>query len=193
MSVLKRPGVAGTLFLTVLGMSAAYVPYAFTVAILDALSMTDGAVVCMLVLYGAGAIAGNYVAGLLTDRWGAGRVLRFAYAHMTVTFAGLAAASLWLIPGRPVLIGALMVCWGAGVWSQNPAQIHRLIAIAPLEAPLVVALNASAVYVGIALGTALGGTTIGFGGSVTLGCGMSLALMALLCAQTERRSRPGGE
>ena len=187
LSVLRRPGVRGTLFLTVLGMSAAYAPYAFTVPILDTLSMAGESIALMLVLYGLGAVAGNYGAGLLTDRWGGRRVLICAYALTAATFAGLAGLSMMPVRDMPVLAGALMVCWGVGVWSQNPAQIHRLVGIAPQEAPLVVALNASAVYVGIALGTALGSATIGYGAAAMLGCALGLSLAALLFACTVNR------
>jgi MFS transporter, DHA1 family, inner membrane transport protein len=55
-----------------------------------------------------------------------------------------------------------------------------LIASAPQEAPLVVALNSSGIYFGIAIRTAIGSEAIRASASATLGYRCALAATALI-------------
>ncbi|MFF8770704.1 MFS transporter [Kitasatospora sp. NPDC015120] len=178
LAVLRRPAVRAILPLTVLGMAAAYTVYAYSVPALAAVGLTAGGASWALGLYGAGAVLGNLGAGLATDRLGGVRVLA---AGCTVMAAGLAGLGALAATGtrEPVLAGLLMVAWGAGSWCQTPPQQHRLIAAAPGEAPLVVALNSSAVYAGIGAGTVVGGLTAGPGATAMYATAAGLALVAL--------------
>ncbi|MEV0339020.1 MFS transporter [Nocardia sp. NPDC050713] len=179
-AVLRRPGVATVLPLTVLGMAAAYAVYAYSVPALAQVGIGSAATAWVLALYGVGAVLGNTASGYATDRWGATRVLICGYAAMAVALGalGLLAATDRV---APVLVGVLAAVWGASAWCQTPAQQHRLIAAAPAEASLVVALNASCIYLGIGAGTLLGGFAVGHGG-VLYAAGAALAVIALLFA-----------
>jgi len=186
--VLGRPAILKVLPLTVLGMAAAYVPYAYTVQVLQTLGTPEGAVTGMLLGYGLGAMAGNYLSGAGTDRHGARRVLLAAYLAMAAALGGLA----WLAAAaRPMqlAVAALMALWGASSWAQSPAQQHRLISAAPQHGALVVALNASAIYFGIALGTAIGGRLVDTGATAVLACGLVLALASWAYAMATCRGR----
>lgn len=56
---------------------------------------------------------------------------------------------------------AFMTVWGVVGWAFLPAQQHSMIADAPPElAPMLLSLNGSAMYIGIALGSAIGGAVI---------------------------------
>jgi len=190
--VLRQPAVMQTLPLTVLGMAACYAPYAYTVQVLQELGTPAGAVTGMLLAYGLGAVAGNYASGAGTDRHGARRVLLTAYAAMAAALAGLAWLAHMTHPAQWA-VAAAMALWGASSWAQSPAQQHRLISGAPAHGPLVVALNASAIYFGIALGTAIGGAAIESGAAAALACGLVLALAALgYAAATCRRAARAG-
>ncbi|MGW2544547.1 hypothetical protein ACWC5I_27625 [Kitasatospora sp. NPDC001574] len=79
-----------------------------------------------------------------------------------------------------MLVGLLTLAWGASSWCQTPPQQHRLIAAAPQEAPLVVALNSSAIYAGIGAGTLSGGLTVHSGAAALYATATGLALLALL-------------
>lgn len=179
LAALRRPHVLPILPLTVLGMAACYTPYAFTLEVLDALQVPAAALTFMLFAYGAGAFLGNHISGRGTDRFGPVAILAGTYAFMTASLATLA----WFCgpqrAGLPV-VASLMACWGGSSWAQSPAQQHRLIASAPDEAPLVVALNSSCIYLGITIGTAVGAQLIGHGASALLMCGAGLASVALL-------------
>jgi predicted MFS family arabinose efflux permease len=161
-AALRRPGVATVLPLTVLGMAAAYTVYAYAIPALHALGIAHGATAWILSAYGLGAIGGNLAAGIAADRLGPTRVLTAGYVLMAATmaaFALLAAAHVRI----PALVALLAITWGASTWCQTPPQQHRLFTAAPAEAPLLMALNASAIYVGIGIGTASGGLLIGSG------------------------------
>ncbi|WP_435592251.1 MFS transporter [Nocardia sp. bgisy118] len=178
LAVVRDRSVAKVLPLTVLGMGAAYVVYAYCVPALAASGIDASATAWVLALYGFGAIAGNSASGYATDRWGATRVLTGGYVVMATalglmgTLAATHVRAAWLV-------GVLAAAWGAASWCQTPAQQHRLISAAPQEAGLVVALNASCIYLGIGAGTLLGGFTIGHGATAMYALGTALALVAL--------------
>ncbi|MEU5866436.1 MFS transporter [Nonomuraea sp. NPDC047529] len=200
LDVLRRPAVTAILPLTVLGMAASYTVYAYSAPALRAVGV--GGTAGLLFLYGLGAVLGNLAAGYATDRWGAHRVLPAAYLVMAVSLGLLgwmaapgAAAPSGALSGMPsgVLVGVLVLAWGASSWCQTPPQQHRLIAAAPREAPLVVSLNSSAIYAGIGAGTLLGGLTLPSGAALTYGTGAALAAVALAYALATRhrdRDRP---
>jgi predicted MFS family arabinose efflux permease len=180
LAILARPGVMIVLPLTVLGMSACYTSYAFTVQVLGSLLIPTPSITSMLLFYGLGAAAGNYASGWATDRLGPITVLILAYALMVVALGGLAWLSSAPVPGIFAIVALLMACWGASSWAQTPAQQHRLIASAPQHAPLVVALNSSGTYFGISIGTEIGSQAIGAGAATILWYGCALAAAALL-------------
>ncbi|MEV0098502.1 MFS transporter [Nocardia sp. NPDC050789] len=178
LAVLRDRSVAAVLPLTVLGMGAAYTGYAYAVPALGALGIGASDTAWVLGLYGVGAIAGNLSSGYATDRFGPVAVLTSGYALMA---GSLGAMAVLASTGArlPVLVGVLALGWGAATWCQTPAQQHRLIAAAPAESGLVVALNASCIYLGIGAGSVLGGVTLGHGVTVMFGVAAALALAAL--------------
>lgn len=178
LAVLRNPAVLTVLPLTVLGMTAAYTVYAYAVPTLSAVGITASAAAWMLALYGIGAVAGNLGGGYATDRWSATRVLTTGYVTMAVALAVLG----WLAATHrhaPILVGLLMLGWGAASWCQTPPQQHRLIAAASQEAPLVIALNSSGIYLGIGAGTLVGGLTTSAGPATMAATGAVVAVTAL--------------
>ncbi|MCX5396271.1 MFS transporter [Streptomyces sp. NBC_00102] len=187
LAVLRRPAVLAVLPLTVFGMAAAYTAYAYSVPVLRAVRVPDSADLWMLFLYGLGAVLGNLASGYATDRWGSVRVLTFGYIGMVLALGlltWLAATHVSLV----LLVGVLVLLWGAASWCQTPAQQHRLIEAAPQEAPLVVSLNSSGIYLGIGLGTVLGGITLPHGATTVYGLGAALAAAALLFLRLTARA-----
>lgn len=176
----KKPGVAKVLPLTVIGMAACYTPYTFTIPILETLSVPMALITAMLLFYGFGAVIGNYASGWATDRFGATSVLATAYATMAGALAGLAWLTMSQSSGAHGTVAIIMALWGASSWAQTPAQQHRLIAAAPADAPLVVALNSSGIYLGISLGTAIGSFVLTDGSAWTLWYGSAIAIIAFL-------------
>jgi predicted MFS family arabinose efflux permease len=186
LDALRRPGVVAVLPLTVLGLAASYGLYAYAVPILHALGAEGPAEMWMLFLYGVGAVCGNLLAGAAVDRHGPVRVLAVGYVALGVTLAAAAWASGAEVRRLP-LAGLLMVAWGAATWFQTPAQQVRLISAAPQETAVVVGLNASALYLGIALGTALGGSLLPAGVPTALTACAGLAVLSLAYLLITRR------
>ncbi len=156
LAVLRNSGVRMILPVTVLGMAAAYTAYAYAIPAFDAAGISPDAAQWMLFLYGAGAVAGAQSSGRLTDKFGGTKVLIVGYAVMTCTLVAFGSLTLAHVT-LPILVGVLAFTWGASSWCQTPPQQHRLIAAAPDEAPLVIALNSSGIYIGIGVGTFVGG------------------------------------
>ncbi|WP_156782822.1 MFS transporter [Acidihalobacter yilgarnensis] len=183
LTALRTPGVTSTLVLTVTGMAASYTLYPYSLPLLHDLGIPAYLANPMLFLYGAGALVGNLFCGHATDRWGPARVLAAAYLAMCMAF-GLMIACLWMQTAQLTLTAIAVTLWGASTWSQTPPQQHRLIALSPDTGHLLIALNASAIYLGIGIGAVLGGLAIHAGAPAVLLTGLSLALYAWL--QTHR-------
>ncbi|ALC32341.1 MFS transporter [Streptomyces sp. CFMR 7] len=196
LSVLRAPGVLSVLPLSTLGMAACYTAYAYSVPALDSVGVPGSAMVLMLFLYGLGAVVGNLVAGQTTDKIGAVRVLMGGYVVMALTFAVLAWMAFASVEGLTALVGVLAFTWGASSWCQTPPQQHRLIAAAPQEASLVVSLNSSGIYLGIGLGTVIGGLSLSSGLGFTYALGATLAAVSLgwllLTARVTEAGNTGG-
>ncbi|MFI0424655.1 MFS transporter [Spongiactinospora sp. 9N601] len=178
LAALRHPGVLAVLPLSVFGLMASYGLYAFAVPLLHALGATPADEKWLLFLYGVGAVGGNLLAGAAVDRRGPIRVLATGYPALAVTLAVFAWATSAQVQWLP-LTALLMLAWGASTWFQTPAQQVRLISAAPEETAVVVGLNGSALYFGIAAGTGLGGLLLPVGVPVALGVSAALAVLCL--------------
>jgi len=129
--------------------------------------------------FGAAAVCGGYLGGWLSDRLGAPRALWLIPALFTVVLAALPWAS-----SRLALFLPLMAVWSALSWTISPAVQNYLIQSAPGAADANVGINTSAMHLGVALGSALGGLVIaGPGLAVTPWAGAALAALAWLAAR----------
>ena len=118
----------------------------------------DG-ITLVLVVFGVGAVIGNLAGGWLTDRIGPMKTLTLLCLAQIVLMALFSSLP---VPGVALL--ALVFTWSVFGWSFVAPQQLRLITLAPEEASVLLALNAAAIYVGAALGSALGGAVLeGFG------------------------------
>ncbi len=186
LAVLRIPSVRAILPLTWLGMGASYTAYVYTVELLRDLNIGSGIMAVMLFLYGAGAFVGVTLSGYGTDRRTPGEVLAWAYAVMALALASLGIL-LWLELSWVWAVALCMLLWGGSSWSQTPPQQHRLFAASPEQAPLLVALNAAGIYVGIGLGTFIGGLTIELGSEWPPLAGAVIAVGALLFLASTRK------
>ena len=109
--------------------------------------------------WGLGGVAGALLIGRIVDRTGR------PYAVVTVVLVLLCLSHLLLpVAARaPWALAIPLIVWGASGWALQVPQQHQLIAAQPDQAPVAVSLNSSAVYLGSALGSALGGVTLAAG------------------------------
>jgi predicted MFS family arabinose efflux permease len=194
LAVLRRSDALIVLPLTVLGMAATYLPYAYIAPAMTSAGIPAIALPAILFLYGAGAVCGNLTTGVATDRWGPIVVLRTVYVAMA-----LALGLVWLMsridaPSVAVAGGASFA-WGMTTWMQTPPQQQRLIAAMPAQGALVIALNSSSIYVGIGLGTTLGGLAIATSPRNVFGFAAAAAIAALIyllvsVSRTAARAKP---
>jgi predicted MFS family arabinose efflux permease len=146
-----------------------------------------------LCAWGLGGLVGNLAIGTLIDRWRDTRAL----LSVLLTVLGL---SLALLPLATSTVGtiALMFLWGAGGWSCPAPQQHRLLALKPAQGPVAISLNASSIYVGSAVGAAVGGTLLATGVGIAwlpllFGAGaVAAAMLNLLITQRPTR-HPAGD
>jgi predicted MFS family arabinose efflux permease len=171
--VLRTPRLLIAIAFTALFIGGLYTIYTFLAPLLETrLHMTGNGVTLMLALFGAGAVVGNAMGGVLTDRIGA-----------VPTLALLSMSQVLLMPllsGLTVgawVMGLLIVVWSVFAWSFMVPQQARLAALDPPRTPVLFALNAAAIYVGGSLGSVIGGQTLKAAGFQWLGvAGAVLAL-----------------
>ncbi|WP_157250399.1 MFS transporter [Nonomuraea typhae] len=150
---LKQGQVLALLAVTTLVFLAAYTLYTYIgPALQPATGGSASLLTVILLAWGIGVLAGNVVAGRLVDRREPARVLTvpllvaaLALALTPVATATLASTLIWA------------VIWGVTLGIVVVPQQHRLIALSPAAAPVLLGLNSSAIYAGMALGGGLGG------------------------------------
>lgn len=173
---LGSPAVVGVLGVSALLMAGSQAVHAH----LDVL--LTGGPGPVLAAMGVGGVLGTWCGGIAADRWGGHRVV-------IVAAVGLAAA-LVVVTADPGALGLLLaaVGWGAAAWACIPGQQHRLAGLTAGPLPVVLALNGTAVHLGFAAGTLLGGLALDAPGGgvdavrlvVAACCGAGLLLHLLL-------------
>ncbi|WP_030674272.1 MFS transporter [Streptomyces sp. NRRL B-1347] len=150
---LKQGRVLALLAVTSLAFLGAYTLYTYiSPALRDATGGSEPLLTLTLLAWGVGILAGNITAGRLVDRHDPARVLTGA-----LTLATIALALTPLVTRTLASTLVWAVVWGVTVGVIVVPQQHRLISLSPAAAPVLLALNSSALYLGIALGGAFGG------------------------------------
>jgi predicted MFS family arabinose efflux permease len=141
------------LAITTLQMSGQFAVFTFMGPLLKTLTnASSNAVGLVFALYGIFGFIGLVIATRIVDSWGAYRT------WILFTFLMLAGIAGWaLSSGIYFLMAVSVATWGLGFASTNSMQQVRLVAAAPPAAPASIALNTSFVYVGQAIGSAIGG------------------------------------
>jgi len=132
-------------------------------------------IAALLLVFGLGAVIGNHLGGILTDRIGPIGTLALLCAIQSI----LMPLFSFLPKSTPVLL-VLVFLWSVFSWSFMIAQQNRLVRQSPERQAILLALNASAIYLGAALGSILGGLVVTFGGLQALGVAGGLGAIAAL-------------
>ncbi|WP_027135484.1 MFS transporter [Geminicoccus roseus] len=175
--VLATPALLLAVLFTACFMAGAFTVYTYLAPFLEERHGLGAAgITAMLVIFGIGGVIGNALGGLFTDRIGASRTL------VTLGMAVVALVPfLTLLHWPPLAMAVMVLVWSVLGWSANVAQQARLAALDPKRAPVLLALNASAIYVGTSIGSAVGGQVIARSGYDLLGpAAASLTLLSLL-------------
>jgi predicted MFS family arabinose efflux permease len=183
LQVVRQPVVLVALLVTTLWATGAYTVYTYFAVYLRVVTGISGAHLGLVfLLWGICAAVGVFTGGSLNDRLGARRVILPSLAFLGLAFLGLSAAASLSQNYALVLVLVCVVAWGIGAWAFFPAQQARLIGFVGLKsAPIVLSLNASFMFIGFSLGSAIGAVTISVARAADLGwVGALFELAALL-------------
>ncbi|MEC3954317.1 MFS transporter [Nocardia sp. CDC153] len=125
---------------------------------------STGRFTILLWVYGFTAVVGSTLGGRLVDRLGSRKIMPFTLIGAIVVLALVQASGQHF----PTAI-AWCIAFGIPGWIWAVAQQHRLVELSPQGSPLLLGLNASAQYFGIALGGAAGGLGVQWWGAGSLG------------------------
>lgn len=141
------------LSITTLQMSGQFVVFTFMGPLLTKLTQAGpDAVGLVFLLYGVCGFVGIVIATRIVDSRGA------YTTSVLFTVLLLTGVTGWaLSAGVYPLMAASVAIWGLGFASTNSMQQVRLVAAAPALASASVSLNTSVLYVGQAVGSAIGG------------------------------------
>lgn len=188
LAVLRNGRVASIVGVSFLAAVASLGLYTYLIPVLNAgRGGIDAAP--YLLAWGIGGVAGSFSMGALLDKTGRPFVL---VAGILATMA-VAMLLLPLLAPVPVAVMVLLVLWGAAGWGLQVPQQHELLATRPEFGSIVVALNGSALYLGSAVGSALGGLCLSLGVSASAlpmlaGCVAGCGLL-VHCTAVRMRSR----
>lgn len=184
LAVLGDRRVVLTLSTTLLVLAGLYTVYSYVSVVFARATGGRGEILAILIaVWGVAATIGNLTAGALTDRFGSRLALNLAILLVGLDFVLLPVASADLATTVPVLI-----VWGVCGWGMVVPQQHRLIGIAPSFAPILLALNGSAVYAAVAASGVIGAFLLPVMPAHHLGyVGAALVFVGLLVAESAHR------
>lgn len=178
-----------TLISTLLWATGSFTFFTYVAVILHAAASVDAeGVAGFLLMFGVAGIGGSAAAGWITDHRGARTALFAALALTSVALAGQGlAAHVRGGIGPPLSILAIAL-YGIGTWAVTPPQQQRLIH-SGRDPRLLLSLNASALYAGVAIGSGIGGLTLNLSHNPTALCLLAAAIEILALTFAAATSR----
>ena len=181
LKVLTKGSVLFALLLTVVGSSSMFTVFSYISPILLEETKADALFVSsMLVLYGLGLAAGNWLAGRYADRNLLGTlVISMAATMILLVIFAATMQVIWVIP-------VLIFLWGISSFAVVPPLQALVVSEAKGAPNLASSMNIAAFNLGNASGAALGGSVIYLGwglpavalaGAATSAAGLLLVLL----------------
>ncbi|WP_431097612.1 MFS transporter [Polaromonas aquatica] len=179
----RQPAVLRVWGRTLLYFIAIFSVFAYVGPVLQALNpMSSTQLSATLAVFGLAGVAGTLMGGWATDRFGALRSMRVQLSVLV--------AMMCLLPltrGYVPATMAVLVLWGIAGFGLMAPQQSRLATLSPAQAPLLLSLNGSMLYVGTALGAVVSGALLDQVGFAQLGwVGVPFGLLAMLTLVFDR-------
>ena len=156
-ALLSGRAVRATFALTLLYFTAIFSVFSYIGPVLQALVPMGGLQMSLtLMLFGISGVVGTLVGGWANDRFGAPRTLLVQLSML--------AAMMLVVPltqGHYVPMLAAFLVWGTAGFGMMAPQQSRLATLSPSQAPLLLSLNTSMLYLGTAFGAVVGGAALG--------------------------------
>ncbi|UQR61393.1 MFS transporter [Bradyrhizobium sp. C-145] len=175
--------IYGILSVTLFIVVSEFIVYSYvTVFIIGSLLAGVPLLSAALFAYGFGAVTGNAACGVLTDRFGPYKVLISVVGAQLILLVGLVAFGQ-----HGALTVLIAFFWGNVSYMYLVPIQHRLLGLAGDRSKLVLAMNSSTTFAGIAIGAFLGGILVETSGVTSLaaasiligliGIGLAIAFM----------------
>jgi DHA1 family inner membrane transport protein len=140
---------AWSVLTTLLQIGGQFVTYTLIALVLaERYALAPQYVSVALLVFGVSGVSGNWLGGRWGDRGSPLRIVWLAVAGLTVVFMAMA-----LVPRSPVAGLVLLAAWGVLAMLFQAPQQKRLLQFAPGMGGLVLALNSSATYLGVSIGS----------------------------------------
>ncbi|QYD72588.1 MFS transporter [Paraburkholderia edwinii] len=181
--------IALTLLTSLFAFGGFLMIYTYAGLVFDRVTHGDGRILAgMFLVWGIAATVGNMLCGRLVDRIPSRTIVNVALCVAIVNFCLLPWTSTHIAGATIALI-----IWGICGWGPIVPQQHRLVELAPNAAPLVLALNNTATYTGLACSAVLGGLILLFIDHHYLSVvGAALIAIALVFSECAYRFRQRG-
>lgn len=161
LAVARRPAVLHALSITAFWAMGGFTVFTYLAVPLRELGLSPTEISLALLIFGIAAAIGNMLGGTLADRIGPVPTSTLGLITMVMALT-LQSVTLKFLPpeyARPVFL-SLIFFWGIGGWTFYPGQAANLVQIEPHASMIALSLNASAMYLGFAIGGALGGIVL---------------------------------
>ncbi|EPG73270.1 transporter, major facilitator family protein [Leptospira fainei serovar Hurstbridge str. BUT 6] len=183
LSFLRQTRFLNILLLTIFGLGGAFTVYTYLAEYLQrTIGLPASGIGFVLMMFGFASALGNQIGGYSSDKGGAKNVA--LTASLVLFFAFLSLSYMELIDSlqlRTAVILLLIVFWGLAGWAFTPAQQSRLVSLQPESSSVLLSLNASAIYIGISLGSLVGSTVVAHSSVGNLGiAGAAFELSGLI-------------
>jgi predicted MFS family arabinose efflux permease len=170
LAVARHGGVLYALAITALWAIGGFTVFTYLSVPLRGLGFNASDISFALLIFGSAAAIGNMLGGILADRIGPIPAATLGLAGMAMALILQSIALKFATPeqARYILL-LLLFCWGIAGWTFYPAQVASIMRIDPQASIIALSLNASAMYLGFAIGGATGGIVLSLLGPSDLG------------------------
>jgi len=156
LETLKKPKILSAQLTSLLFLTGHLTLYAYLTPFLQtALHLNSTWVSIFYFIFGLAAVFGGGVGGFMADKWGSQKSILLIISVFCLVLFVLPKVTFSI-----VLFIIVMMVWSMLSWAITPAQQNYLIETTPETADIQQSLNNSAMHLGIAAGSVIGGLVI---------------------------------